>query len=279
MENMSLLQFILVSFSEQVIFIFLGTLSIGKYHYFKIHSNYYRILSTASLVTVISYILREKLGLLSEAPLLVLFADIILMIFIMRFNFYEAITSSVLGFSLIMLVEIPFSVIITLLLGINGAEELYQNAVNFAIFVLSTRLLQIVLAFLFYRFKFKVVNMENANIRTKVYYIQLIVYLISLCTIGFLTFLMTRMLIFEKTAITSSQNVYLLRINIFISLFVTIILTLAVKNIHEFYKNKNTLNNNEIVQNIEYIYRLIDEQKINEAKNALISLKSHIIEH
>jgi len=84
---------------------------------------------------------------------------------------------------------------------------------------------------------------------------------------------------FWKTAITSSQNVYLLRINIFISLFVTIILTLAVKNIHEFYKNKNTLNNNEIVQNIEYIYRLIDEQKINEAKNALISLKSHIIEH
>jgi len=52
------------------------------------------------------------------------------MIFIMRFNFYEAITSSVLGFSLIMLVEIPFSVIITLLLGINGAEELYQNAVK-----------------------------------------------------------------------------------------------------------------------------------------------------
>jgi len=217
MENMSLLQFILVSFSEQVIFIFL-------------------ILSTASLVTVISYILREKLGLVSEAPLLVLFADIILMIFIMRFNFYEAITSSVLGFSLIMLVEIPFSVIITLLLGINGAEELYQNAVNFAIFVLSTRLLQIVLAFLFYRFKFKVVNMENANIRTKVYYIQLIVYLISLCTIGFLTFLMTRMLIFA-----SSQNVYLLRINIFISLFVTIILTLAVKNIHEFYKNKKII--------------------------------------
>jgi len=46
-----------------------------------------------------------------------------------------------------------------------------------------------------------------------------------------------------------------------------------------FIKTKNTLNNNEIVQNIEYIYRLIDEQKINEAKNALISLKSHIIEH
>jgi len=43
---------------------------------------------------------------------------------------------------------------------------------------------------------------------------------------------------FEKTAITSSQNVYLLRINIFISLFVTIILTLAVKNIHEFIKTK-----------------------------------------
>jgi len=197
MENMSLLQFILVSFSEQVIFIFLGTLSIGKYHYFKIHSNYYRILSTASLVTVISYILREKLGLVSEAPLLVLFADIILMIFIMRFNFYEAITSSVLGFSLIMLVEIPFSVIITLLLGINGAEELYQNAVILR-YLYEYKVTANSFGILFYRFKFKVVNMENANIRTKVYYIQLIVYLISLCTIGFLTFLMTRMLIFEK---------------------------------------------------------------------------------
>ncbi|GAE89277.1 hypothetical protein [Acetivibrio straminisolvens] len=279
MQNMSLLQFILVSFSEQVIFVFLGTFSIGKYSYLKTRSNHYRILITAILVTFISYILREKLGLVSEGPLLVLFVDIILIILIMKFNFYEAVTASVLGFSLIMLVEIPFSVIITMILGIDGEKELYQNALNFAIFVSIIRSLHIILAVSIYRFKFKVVNMENTNIRTKVYYLQLIVYLISLCTIAFLAFLMTRMLIFEKTIMTLYQNVYLLKLNIFVSLFVTIILTLAVKNIHEFYKNRSTLNNNEILQSIEYIYRLVDEQNIGEAKDALISLKSHIDKH
>ncbi|ODM27182.1 hypothetical protein [Acetivibrio mesophilus] len=279
MQNMSLLQFILVSFPEQVIFIFLGAFSIGKYSYFKTRSNYYRIFITASLITFISYILREKLGLVSESTLLLLFIDIILIILIMKFKFYEAVTASVLGFSMIMLVEISFSLIIAPILGINGERELYQNASNFVIFVLSVRLLHILLAVFLYRFKIKIVNMESSNIKTKEYYIQLVVYLISLCTIGFLTFLMTRMLLFEKVTIASSQNMYLLKINIYISLFVTIILTLAVKSIHDFYKNKSTLNNNEIVQSIEYIYRLIDEQNINEAKDALISLKTHIKEN
>lgn len=276
---MSLIQYILVSFSEQIIFILLGFFSIGKYSYFKTRSNYFRILAIASIATSISYILREKFGLGSEASLLLLFLDIILLILIAKFKFYEAVTASVLAFSLILLVEMPFSVIISLILKIDGEKEFYHNASNFATSVLIIRSLQIILAVLFYRFKFKIVNMDNTSIKTKVYYIQLIVYLISLSTIGFLSFLMTKMLIFETAAITSSQNVYLLKINIFISLFVTIILTLAVKNIHEFYKNKSTLNNNEVIQNIEYIYRLIDEQNINEAKDALISLKSHLIDH
>ncbi|HOM03476.1 MAG TPA: hypothetical protein PLH43_11710 [Acetivibrio sp.] len=279
MQNMSLIQYILVSFSEQIIFILLGFFSIGKYSYFKTRSNYFRILAIASIATSISYILREKFGLGSEASLLLLFLDIILLILIAKFKFYEAVTASVLAFSLILLVEMPFSVIISLILKIDGEKEFYHNASNFATSVLIIRSLQIILAVLFYRFKFKIVNMDNTSIKTKVYYIQLIVYLISLSTIGFLSFLMTKMLIFETAAITSSQNVYLLKINIFISLFVTIILTLAVKNIHEFYKNKSTLNNNEVIQNIEYIYRLIDEQNINEAKDALISLKSHLIDH
>lgn len=279
MQNMSLLQFIFVSFPEQVIFILLGAFAIGKYSYFKTRSNYFRILATASLITFISYLLREKLGLVSESTLLLLFIDIILIILIMKFKFYEAVTASVLGFSLIMLVEISVSVVIAPILGVKDEQELYQNVLNFVVFVLAVRSIQILLAVLLYRFKIKVLNMESTSIKIKEYYIQLVVYLISLCTIGFLCFLMTRMLLFERDTIVSLQNVYLLRINIYISLFVTIILTLAVKSIHSFYKNKSALNNNEIVQSIEYIYRLMDDQNIKEAKDALISLKTHINDH
>lgn len=42
------------------------------------------------------------------------------------------------------------------------------------------------------------------------------------------------------------------------------------------YKNKNVLNNNELIQNIDLIYDMITQKKYREAKEALQNLKSHI---
>jgi hypothetical protein len=86
------------------------------------------------------------------------------------------------------------------------------------------------------------------------------------------------MLLIDTNTMVSTQNIYLLRLNIYIAVFVTIILTLAVKSVYAFYKNKNTLNNNEVIQSLEYIQGLLNEQNYEEANEALGTLKKHITE-
>jgi len=224
-----------------------------------------------------SYLLKDKLGWGAESTLLILFSYIISIIFVMKFKFYESIAASIFAFSLLLLVEIPVAVVIGSILRVDNDKAFTESTtLYFAIFFVI-RLLQFLLAFLFYRFKFKVINMEYPNNMVNEYYIQLFVYLISICTLGFLAFLMARMLLIDTNTMVSTQNIYLLRLNIYITVFVTIILSLAVKSVYVFYKNKNTLNNNEVIQSLEYIQSLLNEENYKEADEALSTLKEHII--
>ncbi|HPC99782.1 MAG TPA: hypothetical protein PLA01_00350 [Acetivibrio sp.] len=277
MQGMSFLKFFLVSFPEQLLFVFLGSFAIGKYSYFKIRSNYYRVLAVSLIMVGMSYLLKDKLGWGAESTLLILFSYIISIIFVMKFKFYESIAASIFAFSLLLLVEIPVAVVIGSILRVDNDKAFTESTtLYFAIFFVI-RLLQFLLAFLFYRFKFKVINMEYPNNMVNEYYIQLFVYLISICTLGFLAFLMARMLLIDTNTMVSTQNIYLLRLNIYITVFVTIILSLAVKSVYVFYKNKNTLNNNEVIQSLEYIQSLLNEENYKEADEALSTLKEHII--
>jgi len=278
MQGMSFLKFLLVSFPEHLLFIFLGSFAIGKYSFFKIRSNYYRVLAVSFLMIGLSYLFKEKLGLGAESTLLILFSYIILIIFVMKFKFYESIAASIFAFSLLLLVEIPVTVVMGSVLGVESNKAFMENSTLYFMIFFVTRLLQSLLVVLFYRFKFKVINMEYPNNMANEYYIQLFVYLISICTLGFLAFLMTRMLLIDTNTMVSTQNIYLLRLNIYIAVFVTIILTLAVKSVYAFYKNKNTLNNNEVIQSLEYIQGLLNEQNYEEANEALGTLKKHITE-
>lgn len=279
MKDMSFINYVLVSFPEQIIFLFLGILAIGKSSYLKTRSNYYRILTSACIMTVSSYLIRKQLGIETESTIVLLFIDVFLLIYIMRFKFYESITATIFSFLLLILIELPVSLLIGPIMGVRNEQDLYQNVNRLFIIVSIIRIIQILLVYLFYRFNFKIINMERSGIKRKEYYIQLTVYLISICTLAFLAFIMTKILLFNNDMSITSSNIYLLRMNIYISLFVTVILTLAVRGVYEFYKNKSVLNNNEVVQSLEYIYSLLDDQNYKEAKDALNSLKDHISKH
>ncbi|MFZ5986423.1 MAG: hypothetical protein ACOYWZ_04765 [Bacillota bacterium] len=169
------------------------------------------------------------------------------------------------------------SILMSSVLDVKDEKDLYQNITKLFISVFSIRSIQILIVLLLYISKVKIIDMERTDIRRREYYIQLVVYLISICTLVFLAIIMANTLIFNNEINISSSNAYLLRINIYISLFVTVILTLAIRGTHEFYKNKSVLNNNEVVQSIEYINSLIDEQNYKDAKDALNTLKTHIV--
>jgi hypothetical protein len=278
MQGMSFLKFFLISFPEQLLFVFLGSFAIGKYSYIKIRSNYYRVIAVSLIMVGMSYLLKEKLGLGAESTLLILFSYIILIIFVMKFKFYESIAASIFAFSLLLLVEIPVTVVMGTVLSLENNKAFTENTTLYFVIFFVIRLLQSLLVFLFHRFKFKVINMEYPNNMVNEYYIQLFVYLISICTLGFLAFLMTRMLLIDTNTMASTQNINLLRLNIYITVFVTIILSLAVKSVYVHYRNKNTLSNNEVIQSLEYIQSLLNEKSYKEADEALSTLKEHIIE-
>lgn len=277
MQNLSFLSFVLISFPEQVIAFFLGILTIGKYSFLKVRSNYLRILIASSIMTVATYLMRRHLGIQIETTFLSAFLCIIIFIYIIRFKFYESITASIFAFLILALTELPMSILMSSVLDVKDEKDLYQNITKLFISVFSIRSIQILIVLLLYISKVKIIDMERTDIRRREYYIQLVVYLISICTLVFLAIIMANTLIFNNEINISSSNAYLLRINIYISLFVTVILTLAIRGTHEFYKNKSVLNNNEVVQSIEYINSLIDEQNYKDAKDALNTLKTHIV--
>ena len=87
---------------------------------------------------------------------------------------------------------------------------------------------------------------------------------------------MTKTVISDNNLSINNANSFIMKINIYIASFAIIILTLSIKGTHNYYKNKRILDNNEVIQSIEYIYNLLEEKDYEEAKESLVTLKTHI---
>lgn len=274
MDCISYLSIVLISFPECFLIGLLSILTIGKFSFIKDKKNLIRLLIYAIISAVISFFVQSRVT-TEEGLLVYLFVSSLLFIFLLRLKLYESILASIFGFAVQMMTEVLWLAIAQPFIC-NDIENIYLNVGSLFLLSFPTRLLQLVLVFLSLRFRIKIVDFENKNIKQKEYYVQLVVYVISISTLIFLSFLLTKMAVFGGSNDPSSVDNLLIRVNIYLTVFVTVILTLAVKNTHDYYKNKNRLNNNEFIQNIEYISSLIEEENILEAKDALDSLKTHL---
>lgn len=274
MDKLSFISFMSISFPEQIIVFILGTLFIGKKSILKSPVNIVKVVFISLLMSALNYIIRKYLNYELEITIFSMLLFILLLIFVLKYRFYEAISLSVFGFLLILIIEIPMSLLLKNLLEITSPADLYNNYSKLVPWVFSVRFMQIITIILLYKFDIKVFDMENSNIKKKEFYIQIAFYLISILSLAFLTIIMAKVLIFNDNISESSNN--LLRMNICITLFITATLTVAVRDTYSYYKNKNVLNNNELIQNIDLIYDMITQKKYREAKEALQNLKSHI---
>ncbi|AUG56017.1 hypothetical protein [Acetivibrio saccincola] len=274
MDKLSFISFMSISFPEQIIVFILGTLFIGKKSILKSPVNIVKVVFISLLMSALNYIIRKYLNYELEITIFSMLLFTLLLIFVLKYRFYEAISLSVFGFLLILIIEIPMSLLLKNLLEITSPADLYNNYSKLVPWVFSVRFMQIITIILLYKFDIKVFDMENSNIKKKEFYIQIAVYLISILSLAFLTIIMAKVLIFNDNISESSNN--LLRMNICITLFITATLTVAVRDTYSYYKNKNVLNNNELIQNIDLIYDMITQKKYREAKEALQNLKSHI---
>jgi hypothetical protein len=275
MEDLSLIAFILVCLPEKLIMTFFGFALIGKFNFFKSQSNIIRLLLFSIVITMSTYFLIKVLGFRIENTLISMMLHTLLLILIVRTKFYESILASIFGGLLIFVTEIPIIFALSFITSID-TQDLYSNAENLLIFLVPERIIQISLIYISFILKFKIVDMETTNINRKEYYIQLATYLISILILLILSFIMTKALVFDDYSDMNYTNSFLMKINICITLFATIILTLAIKGTHNYYKNKRILDNNEVIQSIEYIYNLLEEKDYEEAKESLVSLKTHI---
>jgi hypothetical protein len=273
-EQLSTIGIFTVSFPEALILTVLGIIAIGNFGYFKSKKNFLRIVLMAVVIALTSNFLREALDNEIESTVINIFVISLLYIFIARLKFYKSIMAALFSMIIIAVIQTPAVIGVSAISGLTYSEA-FKNDFLLVLFVLPERILEIVLICLSMRFNLKIIDLESTNIKKKAYYVQLLVYIISICTLVFLSLLMVKILISDNGNLNSSNST-LLRLNVYLTLFVTVVLTLAVRNTHEHYKNKNKLNNNEIMQSLDYIKDLIEEKELSEASSAIDSLKIHI---
>lgn len=271
----SLLSFILISFPEAFLAGILSILTIGKFSYLKEDKkNIIRIFIYAIVSAALSCYFHNRLS-DAESFLVYVLITPLLFIFILRLKLYESIIASIFGLAIQITTEVIWLSLVQPFIA-NSIDNIYSNIGLLFLLSLPTRLLQITLIFVSYKSNIRIIDLESTDIKKRAYYIQLIVYVLSIGTLIFLAFLLTKIMVFDNPNEVLSVDSFLIRINIYLTLFVTVILTLAVKNTTDYFKNKSRLNNNEFLQNLEYISNLMKEENISEAKDAIESLKTHL---
>jgi hypothetical protein len=275
MDQISIPSILFVSFPEELVIAILGVIFIGKFSYFKQKSNYIRIFLFTALFASSMFFLRRAVSDVVENLLISVLISCILFIFVMRLKFYESILATLFSFITSIILQVASIATILAITG-NSLDYMLKSDVNRFLVSLPERIIEVVLIVIAYKYRIKFIDLECTPIKRKEYYIQLFVYIFSIGTLISVSILIGKILFFDNGNIVSQSDELLLRLNIYLSLFVTIVLTLALKNMNEFYKNKRTLNDNEILQNLEYISGLIKEEKHLDAQDELESLKSHI---
>ncbi|MCX7749092.1 MAG: hypothetical protein N2645_19705 [Clostridia bacterium] len=273
LDNISIPSLILVSFPEAILTALLGILSIGKSEYLNKKYNILRILLYAIISSTSIYFIRRNVSNEIENIVVNIFLSSLLFIFIVRFKFYESILAVLFGFIITIVAEIAFLPIFTIT-GMDVDAVRNTDYLRFLV-TLPIRFLEIFIFIIGYRYKIRIIDIEGTAVKKREYYIQLIVYMLSIGTLVFLGILMAKISLVDQNNIVASTAI-LLRLNIYLSLFVTVVLTLTIRNTHEFYKNKTSLSNNEFLQNLEYISDLIEQMNYSEAQEAVESLKTHI---
>jgi len=273
--NNSYLSFILISLPESFLIGILSILSIGKFSFLRENKkNIVRILIYAIISAALSVYFRNRVS-GEESILVYALITPLLLIFLLKLKLHESIIASIFGIGLQVMTEVSWLSLVQPFI-VDNIDNIYSNTISLFLLSLPTRMLQLALILLSYKFRIKIIDLEGKNVKKKEYYIQIIVYVLSIGTLVFLAFLLTKMVVFGDPNKVLSIDGSLIRINIYLILFVIIILTLAVKNTADYYKNKSKLNNNEFLQNIIYISNLINEENITEAKDALERLKTHL---
>lgn len=276
MAQSSIVSVLTISFPEAIAIILLGLLSTGKSEYIRSKINLARVLAMAALSSVMSFFIRKLVGSEIENLLVSFIMFTLLYIFIIRLTVYESTMASLLSLVLFTIEQTACILLLTAITGINF-ENVISNDILLFLFFIPERIVEAVLIFIFMKYNIKIIDFEKMNLKKKEFYLQLFVYIISICTLIFITNLLAKLAIYgDLDAINNSTNSILVRINIYLTIFVTIVLTIAIKSTNDYYKNKNSLSNNELKQSLKYISNLLEEKNYEELKDALDKLNDHI---
>lgn len=275
LDKISIVGIFTASFPETLLFIILGLLAIGKFNFLKEKSNLVRIIISSLIATIAFYYIRPSVNNVIENLIVSFFLYELLFLFIVRLRFYESILSSIFTISMIVLIEALY---LGPLLAISGLsiEQMYASDLKRFLFSLPERVIQIILIFLSIKYRIKIVDLESTGVNKRGHYAQLIVNILSAGTLAFLVAVITKALLFDHGNFNNSTTLLLLRINVYLTLFVTVSLLMAIKSLDEFHRNKRDLNNKELVQSLEYVSKLMDNKDFAEAKESIENLKNHI---
>lgn len=276
MAQSSIVNILTISFPEEIIITILGLLAIGKFELVRNKRNWHKILITALLLSVISFFVRKAISTEIENLLISFIFFTLLYIFVLRLTVYESIMASLLALIILAIIQTPCIMILSSIIRIS-LEDVAKSNLMFFLFFIPERIVELLLICLSLKYEIRIMDFEKKSYIKKDFYIQLFVYIVCLCTLIPLMILLARTVIYGGIdSIINTANSVLIRVNIYLTIFVTIILTISLKNTSDYYKKKNSLNNNEIKQSLEYISSLLNEKNYDELKDAVDKLSEHI---
>jgi len=276
-DKLSVVNLFTVNLPDTLMISLIGLLTIGKFSYFKDKHNFIRIALFTVIAAVIFFFTRSLVHNVVEQMVISILMYSLLFIFVIGLKFYESIVAGLLGVIILVVIEGIYAPPLFAITHID-IQQAFANDLTRFLYTLPERFIQVIFIYLSFKFKIKIFDFDNTSLKKTESYAQIFVTVLSTATMVFLIAVITKTLLFDHGNIDNTITLLLLRLNMYISLFVTVILLLALKNTNESHKKKHALNMNEYIQSLDYLSELIRNEKLDEARNTIDNLKMHITE-
>lgn len=275
MEQSTLFNFITMSIPEEFLMVFFTLIILGKKDDIKLSIVFLTSIVTAAVFLGTQCLLYPDVVIVAVINLI---AFALIMYFIFKLNLVEAIVGVLLTQVVSLIIQSTVLNICFLITDFN-IDDLSENSIIKLAFSWPAFVIFGVVAIVLYKYNIKVLNFKKNN--TSVHDINKVRYVVLQLSFTFLILIFNfKLYFFNKNLFVSSYDKLLISINLCLVVLFTVLVVRSAfimgKSIQEEEERKRKFDGREIIQNIDYLCKLMDLKKYDEVSNILISMKSEI---
>ncbi len=275
MGQFTLLEFLLMSIPEEFLMAFFAWAILGKKDSTKFVSVVITGLITACAFGIIQILLYPYVNLAAVIQLLVF---TLILYFTYRLIFAEAIIGALLTMVVLTMIQAVVTNIGFMITPYNF-QDLSENIILKVVFFIPVFTIFCLVSLILYKYNIKLLNFKKK--KTSAYYFNKVRYVVLQLILTFFIIIFNFGLYFfnKSVSVTNNDKVLIIMNLCIVVLFTVLIVRSAFKmgeSIQQEEEQKREFDGREIVQNIDYMCKLMDLKKYEEVNNILNSMKSEV---